>query len=66
MWVLIELRDQAFSIGTSCDFLRDARGENRAAMEALRELLWGKVLRSVAGDRTRGRAQRKLSASRGK
>jgi len=37
-------RDQAFSIGTSCDFWNEAIGENRAAPVGPSQLPWPKGL----------------------
>jgi hypothetical protein len=44
--VLIELCDQAFSIGTSCVLLTAGHREKRAARDFRAELLWKKIFRA--------------------
>jgi hypothetical protein len=44
--VLIEICDQAFSIGTSCVLLTAGHREKRAVRDFRAELLWKKVFRA--------------------
>jgi hypothetical protein len=59
--VLIELCDQAFSIGTSCDSLRRPTRREPCPDERLRQVLSGKALREGAGGTPVRPPPRKLS-----